>query len=158
LHETLILGYRFAYPRKLGFGVEKISLIIRPDGDVSAVAIDRKFGEFSIFVSDFEGVTGWVLKPEGLCKDTTCIPVLKYEVLTDGLSIDLVEFARLTNQNVVFDTKFGIAALGESASNRDAMMRSLDAPDFTLPDIYGKQVSFSDFNRRKRLLLAWSSW
>ena len=138
--------------------MESSSLIINYDGDVSAVANDRKFGEFSILVSDLEGVTGWVLKPEGLCKDATCIPVLKYEVLTDGQSIDLVEFARLTNQNVVIDNEFGVAALGESALNRGAMMRSLDAPDFTLPDIYGKQVSFSDFNRRKRLLLAWSSW
>ena len=138
--------------------MENNSLFIRPDGGASAVTIDRKFGEFSILVSDFEDVTGWVLKPEGLCKDATCIPVLKYEVLTDGLSIDLVEFARLTNQNIVVDPKFGIAALGESASNRGAMMHSLDAPDFKLPDIHGKQVSFSDFNRRKRLLLAWSSW
>ena len=138
--------------------MESSSLVVRSDGGASSVTIDRKFGEFSILVSDFEDVTGWVLKPEGLCKDATCIPVPKYEVLTDGLSIDLVEFARLTNQNVIFDTKFGVAALGKSASNRGAMMHSLDAPDFTLPDIYGKQVSLSDFNRRKRLLLAWSSW
>jgi hypothetical protein len=138
--------------------MESSSLVVRSDGGASAVTIDRKFGEFSILVSDFEDVTGWVLKPEGLCKDATCMPVFKYEVLTDGLSIDLVEFARLTNQNVVIDTKFGVAALGESASNRGAIMHSLDAPDFTLPDIYGKQLSFSDFNRRKRLLLAWSSW
>jgi len=136
----------------------KQGLVVNAEGVTVSAPVSSQFGSFSLALHEFEAITGWVLKPEGLCKDATCIPVLKYEVLTDGLSIDLVEFARLTNQNIVVDPKFGIAALGESASNRGAMMHSLDAPDFKLPDIHGKQVSFSDFNRRKRLLLAWSSW
>ncbi len=133
-------------------------LIINSEGVVSS---NKKYGDteaLSIAVSDFESVSGWNLKPQGLCKDATCIPVRGLKDLTDGLSIDLIEFARLTNQNLVFDNKRRIAALGEGATSRNGLMNSLDAPDFTLPDICGKQVSFSDFNRRKRLLLAWSSW
>jgi peroxiredoxin len=37
-------------------------------------------------------------------------------------------------------------------------MATLDAPNFTLPDINGKMVSLSDFAKRKKLILAWSSW
>jgi peroxiredoxin len=49
-------------------------------------------------------------------------------------------------------------AMGEQASSRSASMATLDAPNFTLPDINGKMVSLSDFAKRKKLILAWSSW
>ncbi|CAB4537393.1 unannotated protein [freshwater metagenome] len=118
----------------------------------------REFGEFAILVSDLEGATGWVLKPEGLCKGDICYPVRNAGELSDGVNIDLASFAKLTNQNLVFDREYEVAALGDLAPTRAESMSSLGAPDFKLPDIHGKQVSFSDFNRRKRLLLAWSSW
>ena len=143
---------------RYNLAVEKISLIINSAGDTTAVTSDSQFGEFSVDVKDFVSVTDWRLKPEGLCKGSICIPVRRLEDLTDGLNIDLVEFARLTNRNLVIDKDQRVAALGEHADTRSELMTSLDAPDFTLPDIHGKRVSFSDFNRRKRLLLAWSSW
>lgn len=133
-------------------------LVINAEGVVSSNENVADLGAFSIAMSDFERVTGWNLKPQGLCKDATCVPVLKLDQLTNGSTINLVEFARLTDQNLVSDLKLGAVAFGESASSRSSQMTSLDAPDFTLPDIHGKKVSFSDFNRRKRLLLAWSSW
>ena len=37
-------------------------------------------------------------------------------------------------------------------------MTSLQAPDFTLNDMNGQPVSLHNFERRKVLLLAWSSW
>jgi hypothetical protein len=138
--------------------VESSFLVIRSDGEASAVTINRGFGECSILVSDLECATGWVLKPEGLCRGDACFPVRNVSELSDGVNIDLAMFAKLTNQSLVFDSEYGVAALGELASTRAESMSTLDAPDFKLPDIHGKQVSFSDFNRRKRLLLAWSSW
>ena len=138
--------------------VESSFLLIKSDGAECVVTVNSGFGAFSVRVSEFEGATGWELKPEGLCKIDVCIPVRGLDQLTDGMSIDLVEFARITNQNIVVDQDRKIAALGEHADTRGEAMTTLDAPDFTLPDIHGKQVSFSDFNRRKRLLLAWSSW
>ncbi|NBP41952.1 MAG: hypothetical protein EBU68_04105 [Actinobacteria bacterium] len=135
-----------------------LGLIINSNGQISDVEISQNFGEFSIAKSELEKFTGWQLKPQGLCIDEICVPVRDSSALTDGKNIDLVEFARLTNQNIVIDQQRRIAALGEHADSRSQSMATLDAPDFTLPDVHGRQVSFSDFNRRKRLLLAWSSW
>ena len=134
------------------------ALFINAEGVTSLVTECSEFGEFSIAKEDFEGASGWILKIEGLCKIDFCIPVRELDQLTDGMSIDLVEFARITNQNIVVDQDRKIAALGEHSETRSEAMTTLEAPNFTLPDIHGKQVSFSDFNRRKRLLLAWSSW
>ena len=136
----------------------ELGLVINRDGVSASVRLDDDFGQFAISLEDFTITTGWQLKPEGLCIDETCVPVRDMKSLTNHIQIDLVEFARLTNQNIVVDKQRKVVALGEHADTRSELMTSLDAPDFVLPDIHGKQVSFSDFNRRKRLLLAWSSW
>ncbi len=135
-----------------------VGLIVNPDGEIVRVEVVSDFGQFGIPLDEFTIITGWQLKPKGLCIDKTCVPVRDTKSLTNQAQIDIVEFARLTNQNIVVDQQCKIAAFGEHADTRSEAMTSLDAPDFTLPDIHGKQVSFSDFNRRKRLLLAWSSW
>lgn len=132
--------------------------VINQEGATVSVEVVSNFGEFAISFADFAKATGWQLKPQGLCIDEVCVPVRETNRLTDSTSIDLVEFARVTKQNIVFDRQRQVAALGEPADSRDESMSSLLAPDFKLPDIHGRQVSFSDFNRRKRLLLAWSSW
>ena len=133
-------------------------LVVTQDGETTAVEVASNFGEFAISLDDFARATGWQLKPQGLCIDEICVPVREANRLTVGTSIDLVEFARVTQQNIVFDRQRQVATLGERADSRSDSMSSLLAPDFKLPDIHGRQVSFSDFNRRKRLLLAWSSW
>ena len=133
-------------------------LVVTQDGETTAVEVASNFGEFAVSLADFARATGWQLKPEGLCIDEICVPIREANRLASGASIDLVEFARVTKQNIVFDRQRQVAALGERAASRSDSMSSLLAPDFKLPDIHGRQVSFSDFNRRKRLLLAWSSW
>jgi len=133
-------------------------LVVNQEGETTVVDVASNFGEFAVSLADFARATGWLLKPEGLCIDEICVPIREGNRLTDGASIDLVEFARVTKQNIVFDRQRQVAALGERADSRGESMSSLLAPDFKLPDIHGRQVSFSDFNRRKRLLLAWSSW
>ena len=133
-------------------------MLVTADGRVSSLDALQKSGRVSLALTDFERLSGWSLKPEGLCKGAVCVPVINSQLLSDGMSIDLIEFSRIVNQNIVVDSQYRVAAFGEQAPSRAGLMESLDAPNFTLPDIHGKQVSFSDFNRRKRLLLAWSSW
>lgn len=116
------------------------------------------FGELGVNAGDFSRATGWTLKPEGLCKDEICVPVRDAAAMSNGAAIDVAEFARVTGRNVVLDSSRNVVALGEQASNRAAAMATLNAPNFTLPDINGNMVSLSDFAKRKKLILAWSSW
>ena len=135
-----------------------VGQIISIDGQVTAVELSEQSGKVSVSNSVLEQATGWSLKPEGLCRDQVCVPVRNVEALIKNNQVDLAEFARLLSQNLVIDAQRKVVALGEQAQIRSTEMATLEAPDFTLPDIHGQQVSFSDYNRRKRLLLAWSSW
>ena len=135
-----------------------VGQIINIDGQVTVVEISEQFGKLSVSNSVLEQATGWSLKPEGLCREQVCVPVRNAAALSKDSQINLAEFARLMKLNILIDAERKILALGEQAENRSASMSTLEAPDFTLPDIHGRQVSFSDYNRRKRLLLAWSSW
>ncbi len=135
-----------------------VGRVINVAGELTTVELSEQSGEFSISNSVLEQATGWSLKPEGLCRDQVCVPVRNAAALSKDDQINLAEFARLMKLNILIDAQRKIVALGEQAENRSASMSTLDAPDFTLPDIHGRQVSFSDYNRRKRLLLAWSSW
>jgi hypothetical protein len=116
------------------------------------------FGELGVSANDFASATGWTLKPEGLCKGEVCVPVRDAAAMSDGTAIDVAEFARVTGRNMVVDASRNVVAIGEQASSRAALMATLDAPNFTLPDINGNLVSLSDFANRKKLILAWSSW
>ena len=135
-----------------------VGRVINVAGEVTTAELSEQSGEFSISNSVLEQATGWSLKPEGLCRDQVCVLVRNAAALSKDDQINLAEFARLMKLNILIDAQRKIVALGEQAENRSASMSTLDAPDFTLPDIHGRQVSFSDYNRRKRLLLAWSSW
>ena len=107
----------------------------------------------------FEGLTGWTLKPEGMCREDVCAPIYRKEaVLSPDGNVDLVEAAPVIGMTAVADLARGVAAIGASASARAESMTTLHAPAFTLPDMNGKAVSLHDFDRRKVLLLAWSSW
>jgi hypothetical protein len=116
------------------------------------------FGKLGVNADDFARATGWTLKTEGLCKGDVCVPVRDTEAMSNGAAIDVAEFVRVTERNMVVDSSRNVVAVGEQASSRAASMATLDAPNFTLPDINGKLVSLSDFANRKKLILAWSSW
>ena len=116
------------------------------------------FGDLGVSANDFARATDWTLKAEGLCKGEICVPVRDTAAMSNGEAIDVAEFARVTGRSMVVDVSRNIVAMGEQASSRATAMATLDAPNFTLPDINGNFVSLSDFAKRKKLILAWSSW
>jgi hypothetical protein len=102
-------------------------------------------------------LSGWQLKPEGLCRDEMCVPVRDAALVVDG-AVDVARFAAALARPVVVDAANGVVALGERSADRRGPIEAGVAPDFTLPQLAGGSFTFSSLGRRKKLLLAWSSW
>lgn len=104
-----------------------------------------------------EATLGWDLQPEGLCQGPMCVPVDQSALVReDGL--DLGVFADTLQRPLVTDEKHAVAALGASHHDRGEALASLQAPDFTLPDLDGNPHSLSDQRGKKVLLVAYASW
>lgn len=109
---------------------------------------------------DLKRVSGWEYKPEGFCKSEVCIPVppARTSELIDKDRFNLAALANLLGLPVVTDNEFNVWCFGESAAQRKRILTSLDAPNFTLPDLDGKLHSLSDYRGRKVFLVSWASW
>jgi hypothetical protein len=112
-------------------------------------------------LEDLTAATGWERKPQGLCRGELCVPIppdRKAAFISPDDRFNLAEFARYLEQPVVHDDEADVWVFGEAASARRAALRSLDAPDFRLPDLDGTLHSLSDYRGKKVLLLSWASW
>jgi hypothetical protein len=129
---------------------------------MATVLTDR--GEFTVPATnglhvsphDTETITGWTLKPEGLCRDDLCVPLTK-DTIHDG-TIDLAAFWRTLGHPVVSDQPGTVWVLGTAAETRAAALAGLQAPDFTLPDLAGAPHTLSDLRGKKVFLTTWASW
>jgi len=101
---------------------------------------------------------GWELKPEGLCRAGKCVPVRDRAALVHEDGIDLATLARLLDRPLAVEAEEGIAVLGSAAAERAHRLASMEAPDFTLPDLRGQPQSLRDQRGKKTLLIAWASW
>lgn len=101
-------------------------------------------------------ISGWELKPVGLCKGGQCVPLGPYKERWGKDYLSLQAFAELQQMPLAIDNN--CAALGEAASQRSMAMQSLQAADFELPDLDGKPHRLSDYRGKKILLVAWASW
>lgn len=103
--------------------------------------------------------TGWEVKPEGVCAGDTCIPVpASREQEWQGKDgFNLSAFARHLGQSAVANGQRGVWVFGDSVG-AGSTAASVQAPDFTLPDLDGQMHSLSDYRGRKVLLLTWASW
>ena len=105
---------------------------------------------------DAERVTGWTLKPEGMCRDDQCVP-LPASALAQN-EIDLEAFWKKLGGPVIASEARDVWALGAPPEERNAALEGLEAPDFTLPDIDGVPRSLSQLRGRKVFLATWASW
>jgi len=69
----------------------------------------------------------------------------------DKTPIEMLDFHR----SMLVDEE---RCLGYMRAILQTVRRGDVAPEFSLPDLEGRDVALRDFAGRKRLLLAWASW
>ena len=94
------------------------TLIDRAETDVAFVdGGDRLL----VAAADLEQATGWVLKPEGLCRGDVCVPVRDRTSLVDDAGrIDIAAFATALGRVAATDVATGVAVLGDGGADRPA--------------------------------------
>lgn len=109
--------------------------------------------------------TGWQWQPEGLCQGDVCLPVtpaaradLVRTAPGGAPQLDIAAIWRRSGQPVVHDAARRTWVLGTGARQRGAALQTLEAPDFTLPDLAGTPHRLSDHRGRKVFLATWASW
>jgi hypothetical protein len=108
-----------------------------------------------IGVEDFANLTGWQVKPEGLCRAEVCIPLPPAALRSDGI-LDLAAVAESLHMPLLHEPGAELWALGPPAASQ--VRNSAEAPDLVLPDAEGKPFELRSLRGRKVLLLAWASW
>jgi hypothetical protein len=103
---------------------------------------------------DFADATGWVAKPEGMCKGDACVPA-PGAVDAEG-RVDVAAVADRLGMALVVDDHAGVWALGPESGGR--ALTTAVAPDLTLPDVDGNPFDLAAMHGRKVLLVAWASW
>ncbi len=114
--------------------------------------------------SELKKLAGWELKPEGICRGDLCVPIPpgreeEFAAKRDGAT--WLNFSALADQMGkpwAGDFQNRVWYFGAEAADRGNALRTLDAPDFELPDLEGKLHRLSDYRGKKVFLLAWASW
>ncbi|WP_281167640.1 TlpA disulfide reductase family protein [Nocardioides halotolerans] len=116
---------------------------------VILIDVDGREHDLSSWLDDESALAealGWALKPEGLCRGKTCVPLLGRSVL-DALGLLLA-----------VDEEAGVAAVAPSAEAHHREAATGKAPPLDLQDVDGNPVSFDDYSGQKRVLVTWASW
>jgi hypothetical protein len=130
--------------------------------EVTVAAEESK--DLWVTMKDLARATRFVVKPQGVCRDELCFPIpkaKKSDFIAKKGSVswfNLSEFARLVKQPVATDQQNGVWYFGARPDAENAYLESLEAPNFTLPDMNGRMRSLSDFKGKKVLLVTWASW
>ena len=109
------------------------------------------FESLSVDPAIFERLTGWSMRPEGLCRGERCIPLA-----AGNGRVDVRAFAERSSSALVHDADNGLWALGPESGGRALASASL--PELELPRVDGKPFRLSSLRGTKVLLVAWASW
>ncbi len=133
--------------------------------DVAAAKLaTTKPDDLWITLADLKAATGFVNKPQGVCREELCFPLPKKQRATflqtqsKTTWFNLTEFARLLKQPVAHDDALATWYFGQRSEVQNSFTQNFKAPNFTLPDKNGKLHSLSDFRGKKVLIVTWASW
>lgn len=127
------------------------------EGRATAVDATDEGDRVLVGRDDLQRATGWVRKPQGLCRDEMCVPVRTPDLDVEG-RVDLAAFASALGRPLALDSGEGAAFIGTSAAERSEGLTATVAPDFRLPDLDGREHSLSAHRGRKVLLVVYASW
>ena len=125
--------------------------------------VDAEAGQLWMTTTDLTRATHFEVKPQGVCREELCFPLpkaRKQEFVRDSAGkrwFNLLAFAQLVHQPVAHDDALATWYFGLRSDQRQTLT-SLQAPDFSLPDIEGKMHSLSEFRGKKVFLITWASW
>jgi hypothetical protein len=142
---------------------ESRPIVIYDDVATTVDVADKQSDQLWITTSDLSRATRFELKPQGVCREELCFPLPKsrqVEFVKKASAktwFNLTAFAQLVRQPVARDVALSTWYFG-LRSDQQQGLTSLQAPNFTLPDVDGKSHSLSDFRGRKVLLVTWASW
>lgn len=137
--------------------------IVYDDVATEVTSASAETPQLWISTADLTRATRFELKPQGVCRDQLCFPIPKARasefIRKDSTTthFNLLAFAQLVNQPVAHDEALSTWYFGLRSDQRESLS-SLQAPDFTLPDMVGKMHSLHDFRGKKVLLVTWASW
>jgi hypothetical protein len=142
--------------------------IVYDDTATDLAAARGDAGQLWITTADLKRATRFEVKPQGVCRDELCFPLPKarhdafiHKDASNGNSsqtwFNMTTFAALVHQPVAHDAALSTWYFGLRSDQRQ-QLSSLQAPDFTLPDLHGKPHRLSDFRGKKILLVTWASW
>ena len=139
------------------------STIIYDDVATEINSAEEEAGQLWITTADLKRATRFEVKPQGVCRDELCFPLPRsrekeFVRKSSGKTwFNLTAFAQLVSQPVAHDEALSTWYFGLRADQRQGLA-SLQAPDFTLPDMDGKPHSLSNFRGKKVFLVTWASW
>ena len=134
--------------------------VIYHDNSLVINNADASANDLWITPEDLEKLSGWTLKPEGVCKGSTCVPIppgRESEFVRDSGGFNLAALAQLLGETAVHSDDLSAWVFLEPLSSL-RRIQSLEAPDFALPDLDGRLHRLSDYRGNKLFLVAWASW
>lgn len=109
-----------------------------------------------------QAITGFELKPQGLCTAEVCIPIPAdsgWVTKREGATyFNVTRFAATVDQVFAVDTEQKVWSFTPVPRIQKSLLAAREAPDFALLDRDGKVVRLSDFRGKKVLVMTWASW
>ena len=133
-----------------------MATVLTETGDHDVTASAPESGGLWLGAAEAERVTGWTLKPEGMCRADVCVPLPANA--TRAGAVDVAAFWRRLDSPVLRDDTGDVWVLGTGAAARTAALTGLAAPDVELPDLAGIPHRLSALRGKKVFLATWASW
>jgi len=126
--------------------------VIYADRRSQAASAKAEGDNLWLSAAELAKVSGWELKPEGVCKGGVCVPIpagRESDFVRDNRqAFNLASFARLMGQPMLHDDKHDIWYFGQDAGSRSAALKSLDTLLLFFQQLHRERIG----NGRLRIL------